>query len=230
MATWDGSEESSIRGVRNGQRILGGMRRDLPRRRTHRVRGIELNTESKEPVQRDAGPPGWDWTIALKVALAIIVILALQALLLFGAPGRRAHEEDHPAGCSDNLYLLGRSLLAYAGQYDDYLPFSDRGELASLSLLYPKFYDDPSRFVCPDALRLDTPMLKFPAGVAWAGSPCSYGYAQGLKVGAPPDTPVMWDLPQNHGRKRICVLYLDGHVRWLEGKIDPRGEKSAADH
>jgi prepilin-type processing-associated H-X9-DG protein len=160
--------------------------------------------------------------MTLEATMVIVAIVGLAILIFVALAPWRGHEIDHPPPCVNSLSQLGIALLSYAGRYDGILPYSDKGELQSLALLYPEFINVPGPFVCPDARRAKTRMLTFPKGTDLAGSPCSYRYVRGLKLGAPPDTPVMWDLPANHGRKGICVLYLDGHVKWLEGNLDPR--------
>ena len=150
-------------------------------------------------------------------------MMAIQAGMLLPALSR-ARGQARRVSCANNLRQIGMAMAMYSETYDDRQPYDERGPLHSLSLLYPDWIDDPKVFICPSTDEDDC--ARFPADTSLDGLPCSYGYDRETSWRSGPLTPLVADMPGNHGGDGINVLYLDAH---FEFKQDSMSESQPGD-
>ena len=164
--------------------------------------------------------------------LAGVAIALLAAALLLEVG--RARDEGRRGVCRHCLKAVRLACGMYASDHDGEWPFSERGSLASLSLLFDQYMSCRKNYVCPS---MPDDACTLTAGVVFRSHQCSFDYLPGLTgiplgAGAPDGllvahekTPVHrpGGLFGNYGRN---VLFSHGLVEFVEeGEFRRRLEK-----
>ncbi len=156
--------------------------------------------------------------------MASAIILAILILPRLHYAGQQLEMEQ----CGKQLQRIGAGMLAFARDHHEKLPYDPRGPLESLSLLYPKYVDDPKVFVCASAPKVK--VAEFPKSCTLAGHGCSFLYDAASAGGAAapktlePDAVIITEVPGSHPGDGGNILCADGHVEWRD-KLPPLGEK-----
>jgi len=148
--------------------------------------------------------------------LFLSLVTGLPILLLIGyALWASRGERKYPDRCAANLRYLGYGLIAYATEHGNVLP-------PHFGALFDKYVPDLDSFTCPST---DTPTAKdIPPSDFHLDPPLyanlprdkvDYFYLSGWTLGDPPQTVVAFDVPGNHGAKRVHVLFLSTDVSWI---------------
>lgn len=154
------------------------------------------------------------WRLALKVAVAVLVIALLLWTAIYYAYVRpRAFAADKRR-CYDTLRAIGCSISLYQQHY-----MRARGpNPPNLQALVSTQQIPPYLFSCPVGKRY-TPAsssIPMPQLLAAMSNPYAYIYvAAGMTVNAPPAAIYMLEDPANHNMTGGHVLYADGSVVFL---------------
>ena len=166
-----------------------------------------------------------------RAARTILVLLFSSVLLvrwggfLVNLPNS-IHREPLLAASKESLSQIGKAMYMYSQDNGGFFPFDRRGSLASLSLLYPNYANDPTIFEAPVVAhswsRRHDERGAFPEHTSLAGRPCDFGYTWRISVDAPPRFAVAADMPRNFvhktetGAKETLgnVLSFDGIVHF----------------
>lgn len=109
-----------------------------------------------------------------------------------------------------NLRQIGQGLLLYSIDHGRLPP--DLGTMAVDVDLHP------SVFVCPTGAGPSPPAnfddLPREQKIAWINKNSHYIYFADARINGPPDTVIVHEKLDNHGREGINILYNDGHVEW----------------
>ena len=157
--------------------------------------------------------------IELLIVIAIISILS--GILLPAL--QRARRQARRTQCMGNLKDFGRAYQLFADDHRGCYPAST-SELYGSSgdeNLYPDYLPDWRIFWCP--LDPDAKPTDITTDGADTTNSCeiSYAFALGLKISNDSDDPIVSDNGcssaslDNHGTDGGHVLYLDGHVKWI---------------
>ena len=131
------------------------------------------------------------------------ILLAAGALLFFGAVGYpfylRCRQEAALTGCREHLSRIGAALLLYADENGGAFPAADGiPGFEALPLAEAEVWVCPSGSEQVDFRRLSR-------------RNCSYVYLGGANR-EQAECPVAFELPGNHARNRVNILYADGRV------------------
>ena len=133
--------------------------------------------------------------------LTAAILLAAGALLFFGAVGYpfylRCRQEAALTGCREHLSRIGAALLLYADENGGAFPAAD-GIPGFEALPLAEVWVCPSGSEQVDFRRLSR-------------RNCSYVYLGGANR-EQAECPVAFELPGNHARNRVNILYADGRV------------------
>ena len=135
--------------------------------------------------------------------LTAAILLAAGALLFFGAVGYpfylRCRQEAALTGCREHLSRIGAALLLYADENGGAFPAADGiPGFEALPLAEAEVWVCPSGSEQVDFRRLSR-------------RNCSYVYLGGANR-EQAECPVAFELPGNHARNRVNILYADGRV------------------
>lgn len=135
--------------------------------------------------------------------LTAAILLAAGALLFFGAVGYpfylRCRQEAALTGCREHLSRIGAALLLYADENGGAFPAADGiPGFEALPLAEAEVWVCPSGSEQVDFRRLSR-------------RNCSYVYLGGADR-EQAECPVAFELPGNHARNRVNILYADGRV------------------
>lgn len=139
--------------------------------------------------------------------LTAAILLAAGALLFFGAVGGavgypfylRCRQEAALTGCREHLSRIGAALLLYADENGGAFPAADGiPGFEALPLAEAEVWVCPSGSEQVDFRRLSR-------------RNCSYVYLGGADR-EQAECPVAFELPGNHARNRVNILYADGRV------------------
>lgn len=135
--------------------------------------------------------------------LTAAILLAAGALLFFGAVGYpfylRCRQEAALTGCREHLSRIGAALLLYADENGGAFPAADGiPGFEALPLAEAEVWVCPSGSEQVDFRRLSR-------------RNCSYVYLGGANR-EQVECPVAFELPGNHARNRVNILYADGRV------------------
>ena len=135
--------------------------------------------------------------------LTAAILLAAGALLFFGAVGYpfylRCRQEAALTGCREHLSRIGAALLLYADENGGAFPAADGiPGFEALPLAEAEVWVCPSGSEQVDFRRLSR-------------RTCSYVYLGGANR-EQVECPVAFELPGNHARNRVNILYADGRV------------------
>jgi prepilin-type N-terminal cleavage/methylation domain-containing protein len=152
--------------------------------------------------------------IELSVVIAIIGV----AVLGMSPFVQKARERAYQATCANNLRRIGVALYQYALDHNNTFPAcANLNELmAALTDAKSLYAEDPSIFLCPNRRQREAGPGENP------GAKISYMYASGLRADSAPGEPLLADRAEgqalsktdNHGRRGINVLYVNGEVKW----------------
>lgn len=129
--------------------------------------------------------------------------------------------QERKLACMRKLHQIGRAFLAWSSEHEGRYPerFSD---------LYPDYVSDPTLFACPIASGGSEARIR--ADNIDAAS--DYVLVTDLEPGSEPshNVVVAYDKPDNHSGNGCSVLYLDGHVTFLErGTEEQTGQRTHSD-
>ncbi len=149
--------------------------------------------------------------------LTAAILLAAGALLFFGAVGYpfylRCRQEAALTGCREHLSRIGAALLLYADENGGAFPAADGiPGFEALPLAEAEVWVCPSGSEQVDFRRLSR-------------RNCSYVYLGGANR-EQAECPVAFELPGNHARNRVNILYADGRV---ETHVFPGSVRSAVE-
>ena len=153
--------------------------------------------------------------------LTAAILLAAGALLFFGAVGGavgypfylRCRQEAALTGCREHLSRIGAALLLYADENGGAFPAADGiPGFEALPLAEAEVWVCPSGSEQVDFRRLSR-------------RNCSYVYLGGADR-EQAECPVAFELPGNHARNRVNILYADGRV---ETHVFPGSVRSAVE-
>ncbi|WP_288513185.1 TM2 domain-containing protein [uncultured Victivallis sp.] len=149
--------------------------------------------------------------------LTAAILLAAGALLFFGAVGYpfylRCRQEAALTGCREHLSRIGAALLLYADENGGAFPAADGiPGFEALPLAEAEVWVCPSGSEQVDFRRLSR-------------RNCSYVYLGGADR-EQAECPVAFELPGNHARNRVNILYADGRV---ETHVFPGSVRSAVE-
>ncbi len=149
--------------------------------------------------------------------LTAAILLAAGALLFFGAVGcpfyLRCRQEAALTGCREHLSRIGAALLLYADENGGAFPAADGiPGFEALPLAEAEVWVCPSGSEQVDFRRLSR-------------RNCSYVYLGGANR-EQAECPVAFELPGNHARNRVNILYADGRV---ETHVFPGSVRSAVE-
>jgi prepilin-type processing-associated H-X9-DG protein len=170
--------------------------------------------------------------IELLMVMAIILVL----FCLYWGGGLAGGGGKDFAGCAKNLQFIHTSMMTYAADHNDQLPFVKGAETsdAPLALLVPKYTSQTSSFICPASG--DRSLAE---GKPFANKRISYAYVMGLTRTNGPMQFIMSDeqidtkpkgrgatafstdgksRARNHGKFGGNVLHLDGSVETIPAK------------
>lgn len=170
------------------------------------------------------------WKVARKKKLLLtLIIINLITYTISTVPfgfiySRHAeYEYMKRLRCTNNLKLIGITLMMYADDYKGFLP--DKPGIKGFEQLRNYFsgHDAFRCLSCPLTIKQDN--QKF------IEKNVGYIYLNSLRLN-PKDskTPLVWDKPSNH-ENYGNVLFLDGHVKGFKGKdwMEQAGIKKKAD-
>ncbi len=159
------------------------------------------------PPRRRWVPRGLLTAVAVVGGLALLVSILLPNLC-------KSRETANRAKCASNLHQIGLAILLYqqdhAGQYPDTLGrLVENEQIGAEVFVCPSSNDEKSPADKPEAIAAD-----IDAGPA--KHHCSYLYfGRGLTDKTVADTTVIaCDVPDDHDRDGVNVLYGDGHADW----------------
>ncbi len=123
-----------------------------------------------------------------------------------------AREKARRISCASNLKQIGLALKQYSIDHKDTYPLQDG--VAGLNVLVKDQYlTDFKVFTCPSSKEI-------PAVSGFMTEDhCSYVYLGGFTENDDPVTPVAFDKVENHAKKFVNVLFLDGHVEGFDGNF-----------
>jgi len=156
--------------------------------------------------------------IELLVVIAIISILAGMLLPAL----HRARRQAMRTTCISNLKDFGRAYQLFADDHRGSYPavIGDLYGASGAEKIYPDYISDCRIFYCP--LDSDAEPDDIDNDGANDANSCeiSYAFALGLKISNNSDDPIVSDngcgsASDNHGTDGGHVLYLDGHVKWI---------------
>jgi prepilin-type processing-associated H-X9-DG protein/prepilin-type N-terminal cleavage/methylation domain-containing protein len=163
---------------------------------------------------RQSDPRGFTF-IEMVAALSIIMIVAGMLFPVFA----RARESARRTNCRSNLHQLGQALHLYAQDYDGRFPPVDN-EWSSQN----RYTKNSQVYACPsepESLRKRYQVgVQIPQGVSDYKVNSSYQYLAGFSNDGWSAQPVARDWDTWH-RGGVNVLYLGGHVKWLERRDVP---------
>lgn len=145
------------------------------------------------------------------VVLALVAVLAALLLPVFA----RARERARTTGCQQHLVQIGMALRLYARDFDERFPPA-RHDLRPL--LAGGWLPGPEALACPEDPLRDR-LLPGRSGVP-LGLTSSFRYRAGCSADDRPGLRLAtdWDFWHADGAN---VLFLDGRVRWIDGRRDP---------
>ena len=170
--------------------------------------------------------------IELLMVMAIILVL----FCLYWGGGFGGAGGKNFAGCAKNLQFIHTSMMTYAADHNDQLPFVKGAETsdAPLALLVPKYTSQTSSFICPASG--DRALSE---GKPFANKRISYAYVMGLTRTNEPTQFILSDeqidtkpkrpgaaafstdgksRARNHGKYGGNVLLMDGSVETIPAK------------
>lgn len=170
--------------------------------------------------------------IELLAVMAIILIL----FCLYWGGGLMGPGQKDFAACAKNLQFVHTSLMIYAADHNEQLPFVKGAETsdAPLALLVPKYTSQTSSFICPSSGD-----HALPEGKPFTSKRISYAYVMGLTRTNEPTHFLMSDeqidtkvkgtgarafsadgksRAKNHGKFGGNVLHIDGSVETMPSK------------
>ena len=164
------------------------------------------------------------WRIVAVVALMVFILAMTGFLTLRHFSLRVSRDRAREAICKHGLNGIGLAADMYSIDFGGYWPYSEGGELASVSLLFDQYLGPRPGFVCPSTRDNASTVT---AGAVLKRHQCSYTYRPGqlgipLGSGAPDDLVVAYDRTAIHYRggtfsKQVGrnVLYSNGVVEFL---------------
>jgi len=122
---------------------------------------------------------------------------ALGASIMIPAMAQ-AREQAKRTVCSANLRGIGQGMYIYAVDHDDKFP-------AKLQDLVDTNMNTADQFVCPSTDHtINDPIDS------------SYVYIAGQTTNGNPRNVLVYERPENHGEDGVCVLFMDGHVEFVD--------------
>jgi len=180
-------------------------------------------------------PQGFNW-----VGVILVVVVAVAVWFWFFIPtGGIPVEISREKRCRAQLRAIGMACMVYEAENETW-PYAEGGSLATFSLLYDKYLEEPKLFACPESE--DDAGALMPGGQLTRGM-CSYTYMPSIVGVLPPsdgpaDLIVAYERKAFHERRKISnstpgrmVLYLDGRVELVkEPDLAGQLSKSTADY
>jgi prepilin-type processing-associated H-X9-DG protein len=152
------------------------------------------------PLVDYARPVRSTWRLSLIEWLIIVGALALVASILLPSLGRRRGDQVPRVHCASNMRSIGQALRMYANDHQGLFP----PDLAHTSLT--------------TEYGLNTSFLTYPwRAHEGRNAPFIY-FGKGRTTKDVSDTILLVEFPDDHGRSIAGsnVLYLDGHVEWID--------------
>ena len=162
--------------------------------------------------QPDKKATSMRWARLIVFGIGLFLAGALFSSLLIPATGRQRAQALH-AICTSNLKNIGLACIIYSNNQKDH-SFPD-----SYEALIKDQELTPELFVCPAGRESPSPSTN-PSAISAdfaRGGYCSYIYVgKGMTANSPLTNVLAYERISNHGNKGMNVLYLDGHLQWLD--------------
>jgi prepilin-type processing-associated H-X9-DG protein len=178
------------------------------------VTGILGLTKTRDPRVGGRGMSIVGITLGGVSILVTPVLLLLISILLPALT--RAREQANRVKCASNMKQIGLAIAMYSNSNGGQFP-------TDLKKLYESADLSSAVFTCPSSN--DTPAAG-PTTQATAANLLKPGHASYVYVGdgltdrtATPDTVVLYEVPSNHRKEGMNVLFGDFHVEW-EGRAE----------
>lgn len=174
--------------------------------------------------------------------LIVIGIIGLLAGILLPVLSR-AKESARRTQCASNMRQIGMGLIMYANENEDVFPRDtttvvERPAMRSFNLLFNTYVSDNRIFKCPSDVTVtnatNAGMSPATADDSFDQTECSYGYdfthtqaddaGVALASDRPPVNPNAIANSPNHNGRGQNVVYIDGHVEFVNSPLAGRYE------
>lgn len=150
--------------------------------------------------------------VGCALSLIIIVFFSIGIFFLLFYDALFPPDPPYRIICANNLKQIGMAMKMYADEHDETFP----GRFAVIGRYVSEY---PRLFICPTS---GNAAGTFETVDEWT----DYVYISGLSETNSPSEILMYCPIENHGGEGGNILFLDGHVEWLNSEENTSGETS----